>query len=300
MYKLTQMHIEAARNSTDDFNLFHDKLRWNLIKGNPFEGPIALGFQLGCFVETQVDHLRSQAHQDDLTVIKDNQLNISGYDFSFAGCVKPEQSISLNLKKGRLKTLGNETQLSSRLMVLCDKKPAIIGYKRECNQFPDLFPFEFPALNSVDGLADRSFVNNQDFFVKHKYMILGNAKNFLNSAFAEQSEYIDEFEDKISFPQMYPLGLLSSALLERAQADGHDLKLDPMIYVSHHLYIDKQQLLLLKSNDKLVIVVSKATPKQDTEQDIRSHYCLAYAPCGAILYKAQVDLMPLSEVLKHS
>lgn len=299
MYTLTQMHIEAARNSTDDFNLFHDKLRWNLINGNPFEGPIALGFQLGCFVETQVDQLRSGEHQDDLNAIKENTLNISGYDFSFAGCVKPEQSISLNLKKGRLKVQANDTQLSNRLMVLCDKKPAIIGYKRESNQFPVMFPFDFPELKDVEGLADRSFVNKQDFFVKHKYMILGNAKNFLNSAFAEQSEYIDEFEDKIRFPQMYPLGLLSSALLERAQADGHDLKLDPMIYVSHHLYIDKQQLSLLKSNDKLVIVVSKAIPKKDTEQDIRSHYCLAYSPCGSILYKAKVDLMPLSEVLKH-
>ena len=45
-YAFEQIHIDIARNSTDDFNPFHDPLRWNNISGNPFGGPIALGFQL--------------------------------------------------------------------------------------------------------------------------------------------------------------------------------------------------------------------------------------------------------------
>ncbi|MGB3724428.1 MAG: hypothetical protein WA981_01575, partial [Glaciecola sp.] len=60
MHTFSQMHIEAARNSTDDFNLFHDKLRWDMIPNNPFGGPIALGFQLGCYIETQIDEVRQQ------------------------------------------------------------------------------------------------------------------------------------------------------------------------------------------------------------------------------------------------
>lgn len=63
-YKVSPMHIEAARNATDDFNLFHNKNRWHKIKENPFQGPVALGFQLGYFVEGQVNRsFKSYANQ---------------------------------------------------------------------------------------------------------------------------------------------------------------------------------------------------------------------------------------------
>ena len=61
---LSQIHIEAARNSTDDFNLFHDKNRWNWVENNPFDGPIALGFQLGCFIEDCVKNFRKDSTDD--------------------------------------------------------------------------------------------------------------------------------------------------------------------------------------------------------------------------------------------
>ncbi len=41
-----QIHIEVARNATDDFNPFHDKNRWQNVASNPFGGPIVLGFKL--------------------------------------------------------------------------------------------------------------------------------------------------------------------------------------------------------------------------------------------------------------
>ena len=41
-----QLHIDVARNATDDFNLFHDSKKWQYIKNNPFNGTIVLGFQL--------------------------------------------------------------------------------------------------------------------------------------------------------------------------------------------------------------------------------------------------------------
>ena len=49
-YIFNNIHIDVARNSTDDFNLFHDKLKWSEIEGNPFGGPIVLGFQLLGFI----------------------------------------------------------------------------------------------------------------------------------------------------------------------------------------------------------------------------------------------------------
>jgi hypothetical protein len=52
--RFQQIHIDVARNATDDFNPFHDKNRWQNITDNPFVGPIALGFQLECLIENQM------------------------------------------------------------------------------------------------------------------------------------------------------------------------------------------------------------------------------------------------------
>jgi hypothetical protein len=37
-----QIHIDAARNATDDFNPFYDQKKWNSIRGNPFSMPVVL------------------------------------------------------------------------------------------------------------------------------------------------------------------------------------------------------------------------------------------------------------------
>lgn len=296
MFTFTQMHIEAARNSTDDFNLFHDKLRWDMIPNNPFGGPIALGFQLGCFIETQVD--ASRLNTPNCAPEEANLYPFSGFEFTFAGVVKPGDSIALRLKPGRCKQIGNEQTYSNRLMLMSDNKPVILGYKREYSHMPKFSPFAFPSRDDVLNINDRSFVQESRFFVKHKYMIVGNAKNFLTSAFAEQSHYIDEFEDKVNFPQMYPLGLLSSALLERARAANYDLKNNPMIYVSHKLAIDKAQVDELRSNHKIIIVVSEHIDKPDCEKQQKTQYCVAYCESEKPLFTAAVELMPLSELLK--
>lgn len=289
------MHIEAARNSTDDFNLFHDKKRWNLIPQNPFGGPIALGFQLGCFIETQVNAIRKQTGESESI---NSLYAYSGYEFSFAGIVKPNNSISLTLKPGKEKTSDNGRVFSNRLMLMSEGKPVIMGYKREFEKLPDIYKVDFPNIKQIQNAQDRSYLNDRRFFVKNKYMIVGNAKNFLNSAFAEQSDYIDEFADKVNFPQMYPLGLLSSALLERAKADNYDLRNNPMIYVSHKLCINKQQTEQLKSNHKITILVSQQTLKENsTNQQVVQH-CVAYGNSDQALFHAIVELMPLAEILK--
>ncbi|MCK5477562.1 MAG: hypothetical protein KAI44_01465, partial [Methylococcales bacterium] len=51
---LDQIHIEVARNASDDFNLFHDKHKWLQINHNPFKGPIVLGYQLNTLIEYQM------------------------------------------------------------------------------------------------------------------------------------------------------------------------------------------------------------------------------------------------------
>lgn len=301
-FVVSQMHIEAARNSTDDFNLFHDKNRWHHIRSNPFEGPIALGFQLGGFVEDQVNRSNKnyQHHLESAEVLNENseQLNFSQYELGFAGSVKPDDHIELVVRDGRYSEISGIQCFTNRLALKANGKTVLLGYKRHTNQHLTTGLVSLPDLDEVINSNDRSFIGEQGYFLKRKYMIVGNAKNFLASAFAEQSDYIDEFVDKVSFPEMYPLSLISSALLERAQAEGHDLVENPMIYVSHKLSIDKRLLVNLRSNDSLNILVSPVHSSDNPDSDNMTQYCTCLLSNKQVLFHAEIQLAPLSALLK--
>lgn len=285
MHTLSQVHIDMARNSTDDFNLFHDQFRWAWIKQNPFKGPIALGFQLGCLIET---HIPQQSPH--LTV---DMLRFSSFEFRFANAVAVGDNLEVEFKKGRLSHNDSGKQYSTRVCLKANGKPAIIGFKRDA-QYPSL-NLEFPEveLSELKTAPDRSFVLDGQYFLKRKWMIVGNAKNFLLSAFADQTHFIDEFANKVSFPQMYPLALLSSAMLERAQASHYDLVQNPLIYTSHHLCVDKEQLKTLRSNDALQILIKQPST---LESGMQRFECFAYANQQTPLFIAQVDLMQASHL----
>jgi hypothetical protein len=293
-FVLTQMHIEVARNSTDDFNLFHDKNRWQTIQTNPFSGPVALGFQLGCFVEDQVK--RSDKSYSNCRKVDEPELNISIYELTFAGVVKPGDTLSMHIKKGRYSKVNGETFFSNRIALKANGKIVLLGNKRQSSQFNLHGSENLPGFEQIKSSPDRSFIADSDCFLKRKYMIVGNAKNFLGSAFAEQSEYIDEFIDKVSFPDTYPMSLVSSALLERAMAKGHDLIKKPMIYTSHKLSIDQTVLSTLKSNDMLSIVVS--APEEFPESGNIKYYCTGILSNEDILFEAEIQLAPLSCLTK--
>ena len=301
-YIISQMHIEAARNSTDDFNLFHDKKHWNKIKGNPFQGTVALGFQLGCFVEDQVNrspkNYDQQLNNTETPQISSKPLNFSQYEFTFAGSVKPGDSIALIVRNGRLSTISGVECFSNRIALKANGKTVLLGYKRQTSEHMIKGISPLPEHSKILNSPDRSFITPKQYFVKRKYMIVGNAKNFLTSSFAEQSEYIDEFIDKVSFPEMYPLSLLSSALLERAQAIGQDLIKEPMIYISHNLSIDKNVLQKLKSNHSLNILVGPPQKSDDKNSEYVTHVCTCVLPTQEILFHAEIQLAALSSLLK--
>lgn len=299
---ISQMHIEAARNSTDDFNLFHDKHRWNKIKNNPFKGTVALGFQLGCFVEDQFNQSpKNYSHQlknNSNAKVSNTPLNYSQYELTFAGTVKPGDSIELVVRDGRLSTINNAECFSNRIALKANGKTVLLGYKRETSEHIVNGIASLPDMSEIISSDDRCFITDEKYFIKRKYMIVGNAKNFLTSSFAEQSEYIDEFIDKVSFPEMYPLSLLSSALLERAQAIGHDLIKNPMIYISHKLSIDKQILATLKSNHSLNIIISPLIKQENAHTDYDTHQCTCVLSTEEILFHAEIQLAPLASILK--
>jgi len=74
-----QIHIEVARNATDDFNLLHDKKKWQCTRHNPFEGPIVPGFQLEALLERQIEVFRSA--QDERGIIDRYNLRFSNYKY---------------------------------------------------------------------------------------------------------------------------------------------------------------------------------------------------------------------------
>lgn len=303
MLLMSQLHIDIARNSTDDFNLFHDKSRWHWLRGNPFEGPIALGFQLGSFIEYQCKLLTLNGENE----VDTEQFRYSGYDFSFANCVRPDDEVSLSVKRGRWIDDDGPSAFSRRLVLKANKRPAIVGYKRDSNQMTLQMPDGLPPMHMLNALPDRDVVPGTQYFLKRKFMIFGNAKNFLASAGVEQSLFIDEFADKVDFPEMYPLGLISSALFERAAFEDIDLISHPMIYSSQKLCIDKKQLETLRSNDAINILIgpdisddaNEFSPESSNKKRVIVE-CVAYGNEDTPLFIAKVCLIPLNTLINKN
>lgn len=298
--KLAQIHIEAARNSTDDFNLFHDKAKWQRVRNNPFGGPIALGFQLECLIEYQLH--RHRVEHDEYRYIEENELCFSNYRFAFADAVRPGVEISVDIRKSRQGTQG-EPALANRVVLKADGRPALVGHKRETRRPTALPDADLHGLPPLHTLPDRSYVEGGEWFLKRKFMNVGNAKNFLSGSLAEQSEYFDELEGKIRFPEVFPASLISCALLERALIEGHDFEAAPMVYTSHHISIDRLRLRRLRSNDRLHVLVRKPKPLAP-EGGLRGagvtqmlYECVGLTDGGHVLYQAEIALASLDQLI---
>ena len=113
-YSYKQIHIDAARNATDDFNPFHDQKKWNRISGNPFGMPIALGFQVEALIEYLVALFREQAGEHEL--IDQHQLHFSNFQFTFADVVRPGEPFHVEIKK-TVNRISESGRLASRIAV---------------------------------------------------------------------------------------------------------------------------------------------------------------------------------------
>jgi len=282
-----QIHIDVARNATDDFNPFHDRNRWRNIRNNPFAGPIVLGFQLECLIENAMRLFRTE--QAEQTLLEREGLRFSNYEFKFVNAIEAGQAISTNIKASHLKP-GDQPTLSNRVSLLADGKLAVAGFKRESSAALTLPDINLAALGDMNQAADRTFLADTGIFLKRKYMTTSNAKNFLSSALVEQSDYIDELADRVQFPETFPCALLSCALLERALLQGHDFEQDPMVYKSHKISIDKELLGRMRSNDALHLLSRHTDPIAATPV----YDCFGILGSDQLLFSARIDLMPLA------
>ncbi len=285
-----QIHIDVARNATDDFNLFHDPYQWHKIKNNPFNGSIVLGFQLESLVEHAVSQFRAQ--HNDLELIEQHQLQFSNYQFSFANAVKPGQKLNVEIKNSQFKGAEECIVLSNRVMVKADEKLALMGYKKDSNQPLFLEEADFSTIGNLSDLPDRSYVPDTDFFLKRKFMNTSNAKNFLCGSLINQSHFFDELNDIAHFPETFPCSLISCALLEKALKNKHDFEKNPMVYTGHKITLDRLLLSKLKSNDTLHILSLDISDQSDTYE------CYGLVKNNAILFRGIISLATLQSILK--
>ena len=300
--RFNQLHIDVARNATDDFNLFHDSKKWQYIKNNPFNGTIVLGFQLESLIEHKV-LLYRQLHKEQI-LISDKNLRFSNYQFSFVNAVKPRQLVSVEIKESQLKE-GENTTLSNRIAVKADGVLVLLGYKKE-SKGALFLPFpELPEFDTLRQYPDRSFLPNSAFFLKRKFINISNAKNFLCGSLVDQDDYFDEIHYKAIFPEIFPCSLISCALLEKAQIEQHDFEQNPMVYLSHKISIDRALLNQLKSNDALHLLVKQLSVESENTDHQGGHIealydyeCYGLVKDNAILFRALISLAPLHKILK--
>lgn len=293
-YAFEQLHIDVARNSTDDFNPFHDPLRWNNISGNPFAGPIALGFQLEFLCSDRI--MRHRASEGS---ISENPPPFRNFEFNFAGALREGESFAVDVRK----TIDKRDQgggLSNRVIVRKEYgTPVLIGTQSDtpAPKVGGLVPLE--GLPEPRELKDRAVAEGSDLFVKRKYMTTSNAKNFTLGALCRQHDYIDELAERIFFPPLFTASLMSCALLERGLALGHDFVAAPLVYTNHQISVDMRVQHRLRSNDVVHTLVAppEEVPagtglgKVCVEQQL--FRCTAILNDGSVLFNAKVQLAPL-------
>ncbi len=296
-----QIHIEVARNASDDFNLFHDKHKWLQISHNPFKGPIVLGYQLNTLIEYQMRLYREAHHENQ--IISENNLRYSNYQITFVNALKPAIPFTLDIKKTLIKTIPHLT-LGNRVSIKSEGKTILLGFKKE-TQVP-LFLTEalFNKLPNLNVIRDKTIIPGTDYFLKRKFLHNGNVKNFLSGSLAEQSDYFDELAHIANYPEIFPCSLASGALLEKAQLENHDCKRNPMVDTSHEISVDRHHLSALKNDDKLYILVkqhpeSSSNTLNQTNIMLRTYDCFGLLHNHEVLFRVRMNLVPLEEILKN-
>lgn len=295
-----QIHVDAARNATDDFNPFHDPRKTALVRANPFPGTIVLGFQLESLIEHQID-LHRDAHGEH-ALIERHALHYSNYQLTFANALRPDQPFRVEIKPTLVRT--EPPSLSNRVVIRTDDGMVMIGYKRETTEPLVLADQALPPLPGLETAPDREFVPGTPYFLKRKFMNTGNAKNFLAGSLCDQGYYFDEIADRVSFPDMFPAALLSCALLEKAMKEGHDFLADPMVYMAHAICVDRRLARRMRSNDALHMLVAGPDAVGGEKglgtsgvKKLRFR-CFGLVDAERVLYRADVLMAPLDSIVR--
>lgn len=293
-----QIHIDVARFSTDDFNPFHDPGKWQRIVGNPFAGPLVLGFQCEALIENLVMQLPNHAQNEAFAA--EYGLVWTHYEFSFVSPLLPGEHFFAHVRTGRRKQIPTPT-IAHRILVRTASRPVMTGFiRRTAEPLNALTLTDATFTRPLIEIPDRS--SQGDWFLKRKFASTGHAKNFLASSLANPAAWFDELEGRVSFPHLFPPALLSCALLEQAHARGHDFFNEPLVYAAHRISVYGPAIQVLRSNEALHLLVR--TPEAIADKgEGTGHQRWLHSPGlvyvgreDRLLAQAEVQLAPLASV----
>jgi hypothetical protein len=296
-----QIHIDAARNSTDDFNPFHEPRKCRHIRGNPYAGAIVLGFQLEFLIEHEIN-LHRDIH-GEAEFIAQHKLHYSNYQLTFANALLPDEPFWLELKPTLVKHAP--PALSNRVVIRNERAIVMIGHKRETTEPLVLAERSLGSLPDLRQAEDRAFLPGTPYFLKRKFMNTGNAKNFAAGSLCDQGYYFDELEGRINFPDMFPASLLSCALLEKAMNEQHDFMTNPMVYMAHNISVNRRLARSLRSNDALHVlvegpeIIEGETGLGKSAVNKLLFNCFGLVQGQQVLYRAEVHMAPLHSILRR-
>ena len=295
-YRFGQIHIDVARNSTDDFNPFHDPHRFDRILGNPYPLPIALGFQLECLCGFLVEAVRG----GDGAAEADRALRFRNFQFTFADALWRDEACTIEVRPTAVRT--DPPARSNRVLVKKAGHAVLLGQVRDTT-VPVVAPDEDLArLGDLRQAPDRSTLPGAPWFLKRKFLNTANAKNFLAGSLVDQAYYFDEIAERIRFPEIFPCALASCALLEKAWSEHHDFMADPMVYVAHAISVDRALAAVLRSNDVLHIlvrgptVVAGSRALGGSDLMLQRYRCVGLVRDQRVLYAADLDLASLRAI----
>jgi len=297
-HRFQQLHIDVARNSTDDFNPFHDPRRYGRIVGSPYPRPIALGFQLECLCAYLLDWYRDAAGEGRL--LEELGLRFRNFQFTFADAVCCDEYFDVEVRASVRR--DDPRTISNRIVVRKEGRPALLGQVRDAQVPLVLTDVELPPDLDLRHAPDRSRIPGTAYFLKRKFLNTANAKNFLAGSLADQAYYLDELDERVRFPDLFPCALASCALLEKAWSVGHDFMASPMVYVAHAIAVDRELALALRSNDVLHMLVEGPLPVRTggglggPDLGLQRYRCFGVVRSDALLYRAEIDLAPLAAI----
>jgi len=291
-----QIHIDAARFSTDDFNPFHDPGKWRRIAGNPFAGPLVLGFQCEALIESLITHLPN--HDADEAFAAEQALTWTHYEFTFVSPLTPGERFEARVRAGKYKR-APAPAIAHRIFIRTGDRPVLTGFVRRTAESLDLprladAPFPPPLREAPDRLS------RGGWFLKRKFASTGHAKNFLAGSLAQPADWFDELEGRVNFPDLFAPALLSCALLEQAHASGHDFFNAPLVYAAHRISVQGPAVRALRSNEPLHLLVRAPAPVADKggwAGPVARLSSLALVYAGRedrLLAQAEVQLAPLA------
>lgn len=298
-----QLHIDVARNSTDDFNPFHDPRRWRRIDGNPFGTTIALGFQMEMLAADRVS--RHRGDTDPCASAGQDGLHYSNFEFQFARALRAGERFEVQVRD--TVTADGGRGISNRVLLRAEDGGLVLRGSVSETAEPRFMPDDEPSgLPSLQHLPDRTRAPGTPYFVKRKFLNTSNGKNFVLGALCKQHDYFDELDERVCFPPLFTAALVSCALLEKGWAEHYDFEADPMVYVSHQISVDKRLQRALRSNDVLHLLVDGPHPVEIPGRGggrpaaLQQYRCFCLVHGRETLFRASLRLAPLHSFVRPS